>query len=84
MSRRRSYQLLDQGRVIRAIGEAVCTDVHTAPVEVTEAEARDVKPVLPAVVAAVRERVAELDEPDDDAVAGIVREEVAVAPCASG
>ncbi len=78
MSRRRSYQLLDQGRVIRAIGETVCTDVHTVSpaVEVTEAEARDIKPVLPAVVEAVRDRVSILPEPEPERVRQIVHEEV--------
>lgn len=76
MSRRRSYQLLDQGFVVRALQAAVDVNHGTHQVEVTEREARDIKPVLPAVVEAVRERIADLDEPDDDTVAGIVREEV--------
>lgn len=74
MSRRRSYEILDQGRVIRAIEGA--TGVRNSAQEVTPYAAEEVKPVLPEVVDSVRERVAELPEPESERVQAIVREEV--------
>ncbi len=66
MSESRSYQLLDQARVIRAIERATSTDV-----EITEAAARDLAPILPLVTAEVRERVAS-GEPADIVVPDVV------------
>lgn len=58
ISRRRSYQLIDQGNVIRAIESAVCTTVH-----ITEREARDIKPVLTEVTEEIKERVEAGEDP---------------------
>jgi hypothetical protein len=55
----RAYQLLDQARVVEEIEQAVSTSV-----ELTEAQVRDLKPHLPAVIEAVREATA--DVPDDE------------------
>jgi len=54
MNRRRSYQVLDQGRVIRELSSIpeVRTDVH-----ISEAVARDIKPILPQVTERIREAV---------------------------
>lgn len=55
MGRSRSYQLLDQGRVIHALADAagkVSTDV-----DISEAQAREIKDDLPTVTAEIRERV---------------------------
>ena len=64
ISRSRSYQLLDQGRVIREIEAAVPegTEVH-----LSEAAARDLKGVLEEVVPEIRERTSGL-EPDEASV----------------
>lgn len=66
IQRSRSYQLIDQGRTIRAINAAVevSTNVddglpqHSGipPIHVTEWEARELKPCLPEVTEQVRER----------------------------
>lgn len=57
-SRQRSYQLINQGRVIKALREAVSTDVDTGIVPtITEAVARDIYPVRDEVAAEVREHV---------------------------
>ena len=61
MSRSRSYQLLDQGRVIAALTEAM---PEGAEVSLTEAAARDLKGVLDEVLPEVSERTAGL-EPDE-------------------
>jgi hypothetical protein len=69
MARSRSYQLLDQGRVVRALrGAAVSTSV-----DITEAEARDIKPVLPQVVEQVRTKI-ETGTPPVEAVKEAVEE----------
>jgi hypothetical protein len=57
-SQSRAYQLLDAGRVVAAVEEASSTDV-----EITEAAARDLKPVLPDLLGMVRTAVAEVDSP---------------------
>lgn len=64
ISRSRSYQLLDQGRVIREIEAAVPegTEVH-----LSEAAARDLKGVLEEVVPEIRDRTAGL-APDEASV----------------
>jgi hypothetical protein len=61
MSRSRSYQLLDQGRVIAALTEAM---PEGSEVHLTEAAARDLKGVLDEVLPEVSERTAGL-EPDE-------------------
>lgn len=57
MSKQRSFQLLDQGRVIRAIEAAA----ESTDVDLSEAEARDLKQQLPRLVEDVRERVREVE-----------------------
>lgn len=52
MTQSRAYQLLDQAKVITALGEASSTTV-----EVSEREARDLKPVIDQVVVTIRERI---------------------------
>lgn len=54
MSRSRSYQMLDQGRVIRAIEHVASTSV-----DITEAAARDIKPNLKVVTDAIKDKIAE-------------------------
>lgn len=71
----RAYQLLDQARVIREIEAAGSTDV-----EITEAEARDIKPVLAEVVDAIAAVVAE-GEPET--VKAKVREVISKARAAA-
>lgn len=63
MSRSRSYQLLDQARVVAEI-EAAVPDGTT--INITEAAARDLKGVLEEVVPQIRERTAGLG-PDEAA-----------------
>lgn len=72
MSRAYAYRLLDQGRVVREI-RAVSPDGDTA---VTEAEARDIKPVLNEVTEEIRERVGGLDDPNPEQVKEVVRDVV--------
>lgn len=86
VTRQRSYQLLDQGRVMAALREAVGggqmstsvdsdlrqgNDLRDSLPPISEAEARDIKPVLGAVVAEIRERV-EAGEPRADVVVDVV------------
>lgn len=52
MSRSRSYQLLDQGRVIKALEAVVSTTV-----DISEREARDLKPALAEAISKVTEGV---------------------------
>ncbi len=62
MSRRRSYQLLDQGRVIRAIEEAVGENVqHAAQISYRDAE--EVKGDIPAVAAEAKARAEKGEDP---------------------
>lgn len=73
MSRSRSYQLLDQARVVAEI-EAALPEGTT--VSITEAAARDLKGVLEEVVPEIRERTAGLDpEEASDVLAEIVEEQ---------
>lgn len=55
MSRSRSYQILDQARVIQAIEAAVPEDMQ---VRISESAARDLKGVLDDVLPEIRERLA--------------------------
>lgn len=73
MSRSRSYQLLDQSRVVREIEAAV---PEGTTVNINEATARDLKGVLEEVLPEIRERVAGLD-PDQasDVLSEIVEEQ---------
>jgi hypothetical protein len=61
MGRSRSYQLLDQGRVIQALREA--TGKVSTSVDVSEAAARELKPDLPAVTAEIRAKVEAGEDP---------------------
>lgn len=84
MSRSRSYQLLDQGRVVREIEAAVAEVVAVSTVVdtgITEREARDVKPHLAEVTEAIKDRLTgeAADAIDADRVAEIVADEVAKA-----
>jgi hypothetical protein len=58
MSRSRSYQILDQARVISAISAAV---PEGTPIHLTEASARDLKGKLDQVIPEVAARTADLD-----------------------
>ncbi|MCU1591561.1 MAG: hypothetical protein JWP11_2817 [Frankiales bacterium] len=77
VSRSRSYQLITQATVVREI--AAAAELST-PVDIPEATARDLKPVLAEVVEQVREAVADLAEPERPAavaeVVDRVREQV--------
>ena len=73
MSRSRSYQLLDQARVVAEIEGAV---PEGTVISITEAAARDLKGVLEEVVPEIRERTAGLDPEDaSDVLAEIVEEQ---------
>lgn len=65
LSRRRSYELLDQGRVIRAVQDAagMCGIPH-----ISAHAAEDIKPRLEEVTLAIRQRVDGLTEEDRCAV----------------
>ncbi|MBN7758954.1 hypothetical protein JYP46_19170 [Nitratireductor aquimarinus] len=63
MSRRRSYQLLDQGRVIRAIEEAAGGNVNHGT-QISERDAREIKSKLPEIKEEIRSRVEAGQEPD--------------------
>jgi flagellar capping protein FliD len=60
ISRQRAYQLIDQGRAIRAIGEAAGL---STTVDITERDARDIKPVLDEVAEEIKERVEAGEDP---------------------
>jgi ribosomal protein S16 len=63
MSRQHAYRLLDQGRVIRALEEATG---GVSPVgDVSERDARAIKPDLPEVTEEIRERVEAGEEPTE-------------------
>lgn len=72
ISQSRAYRLMDQARVIRALEEAA-GDFSPRGEIVTERDARDLKAKLPAVTAAVRERVEAGEEPEE-AVRAVVEE----------
>lgn len=61
MAKSRAYQLIDQARVVDALEEAAGDS--TSVENLTEAAARDIKPVLPDVVEDVKEQVAAGAEP---------------------
>lgn len=63
MSRQRSHQILDQGRVIEAVRSAT-GDLSTT-VDITERQARDIKEDLPAVTEEVRVRVEQGQDPKE-------------------
>lgn len=63
MSRRRSYQLLDQGRVIHAIEEATGENVHHGT-QIPERVARELKDDIPAAVEEIKARVEQGDTPE--------------------
>lgn len=60
MHRSRSYQLIDQARVIKAIQSAAGVSTN---VDIPEGTTRRIKPHLPAITDAIRERVADGQEP---------------------
>jgi hypothetical protein len=67
MSRGRSYQLLNQAMVIRQIEVAIAEqrgDSVSTSVDISEAAARDIKPVLGEVVTDIRDRMRSLPEMD--------------------
>jgi hypothetical protein len=64
VSQSRAYQVLDHGRVTAALLSVITDDSeNSTSVEITEAVARDIKPVLPEVVTEIRERVAAGESP---------------------
>lgn len=66
-----AYRLLDQAHVIREIESAA----GISPVgEISERETRDIKPILPEVTEAVRERVAAMADPEPEQVREAVRD----------
>lgn len=71
MGRSRSYQLLDQGKVVEALRDAT-GDLSTS-VDISEAAARDLKDDLPAVTGAIKARVDAGEDPKK-AVADTVTE----------
>lgn len=75
MTKRRSYQLLDEGRVIREIAATASSEGNAF--HLSGREAREIKPVLPEVTRQIRERVAGLGpEPEPAQVKEVVREVV--------
>ena len=82
IGRSRSYQILDQARVIREIDAVVSTAVDIAPSAiadvVTERDARDVKPNLKAVTDSIREKVTAEATVEPQRVKEIVAEVVAI------
>lgn len=72
MSRRRSYQLVDQGRVIRAIKEVTGENVqHVAQISARDVDA--VKDELPTVTTEIESRISQGETPDK-AVSDVVSE----------
>lgn len=71
LSQSRAYQLLDLAKVITAV-QAAAGGIST-DVEITEAAARDLKPVLPEVAGEIRARVEEGEEPTE-AVRAVVEQ----------
>lgn len=71
MSRGRSYQLLNQARVISEITSVVSTDV-----DITEAEARDIKPMLSTVADNIKTAVTDIPVDDVETRKAIVKAEV--------
>ena len=70
ISRSRSYQLIDQAAVVRAIGGVVSTDV-----DISEADARRIKPMLAEVVDHLRDRTANLShEQTAEVLREVIRE----------
>lgn len=63
MSRRHSYRLLDQGRIIREIEDA--TGGETVRSQITKEVARDIKDELPAVTEEIRSRIEAGEEPEE-------------------
>lgn len=75
MSRSRSYQLLDQGRAVKAIQSATGVQ-DPGHVPLNSEAAQDIKPHLTDVTNDVRERVDNEPEPSNDRVQEIVNETV--------
>ena len=70
MSRQRSYQLLDQGRIIEAIEDAA-GDLSTMVDKISERDARAIKDKVPEIKQEIQSRVNQGQEPDDAAAAAI-------------
>lgn len=62
MSRRNSYRLIEQAKVVRAIESAAGESVPHAA-QITQRDAQAIKPVLPEVTQEIRERVERGEEP---------------------
>ena len=62
MSRGHAYRLIDQGKVVRAIEDAAGTNVAKRR-QITEAVAREIKPVLAEVTQEIKEKVAKGADP---------------------
>ena len=80
-TRRQSYHLINQGRVIRQLREA-SGENHGSHVSVTEREARDIFPVRDQVAAEVREQVSAGVEPQE--AVRVAVERVRAVPVTSG
>jgi hypothetical protein len=65
MSERRSYQIIDRGKVIKALTEAASPTEQLFSPDISEGKARKIKPRLEEVTAAVEEKVAEGVEPHE-------------------
>lgn len=70
MGRAHSYRLLDQGRVIREIGSVS----PSGDIQLTEAETREIKPVLAAVKDEIAEAVKDIPADQPDVVQAKARE----------
>jgi hypothetical protein len=66
MSKQHAFRLLDQARVIEAIGGAI-GESPSGDLRLSEAEARDIKPVLAEVVETISESVPEDATPEEAA-----------------
>jgi hypothetical protein len=71
MTRQRAYQLLDQARIVEAISAAA-----TTPVDIPEAAARDLKPVLPQVIEHIRAKLGGAPPDEAEAITAEVIEDV--------
>jgi chromosome segregation ATPase len=76
MSRRHSYRLLDQGRIIRAIEDVTGENV-THGSQITERDARDLKPDLPALTGEIKARVEAGEDPQKAAAETIAAKKAA-------
>lgn len=61
ISQSRAYEILDQGKVIRAVEEA--SGISGIP-EISSETARDIKPILPVVTEDIKDRIARGEDPE--------------------